>query len=153
MSKFHRSKGLVRIPVLPLITIVSILSMVASCASKPKEPSVRQQDLNAWVGVSVEALDSHDFFMKIPMYRTKTDGGTEVRIYAYGFNLGECFGEAGATKVGDFVNVDEFFACSRSLVVCNHMFFIRNGKVLEYAPTGRCMTNDTVQPDPGFLEN
>ena len=149
----YSSKSLVRNPVLPLITIMSALFLVASCATKPQETSVRQQDLDAWVGVSVEALDSHEFFMKVPMYRTRTDGGTEVRIYAYGFNLGECFGEAGATKVGDFVDVDEFFACSRSLVVCNHMFFIREGKVLEYAPTGRCMTNDTVRPDQQFLEN
>ncbi len=142
-----------RYPPLPLISIISMLLIAASCTTKSIEPSVRQQDLDAWVGASVEVLDSHDFFMKVPMYRTKTDSGSEVRIYAFGFNLGECFGEAGATEVGDFVEVDDFFSCSRSLVVCNHMFFIREGKVLEYAPTGRCMTDETVRPDPQYSEN
>ena len=127
---------------------MAIVSLVAACAT---EPPVRPQNLDAWVGVSVEALNTHVLFMKAPMFRTRTDSGTEIRNYAYGHDFGECFGNAGASKVGDFITEDAFIICSSSRIVCNNMFYIKEEKILEYAPTGRCGTNEKIQPDARYV--
>lgn len=129
---------------LQLAVAMAIVSLIAACAAKP---TVRQHNLNAWVGVSVEALDTHVFFMTVPMFRTKTGSGTEIRNYAYGYDFQECFSKAGASNVGDFVNEDAFIACSSSRIVCNNIFYIKEGTVLEYAPTGRCDTNEKLHPN------
>lgn len=134
---------------LELTIAIIIASLVAACATTVR--TVRQQDLDAWVGVSVEALDTHAFFMKVPMFRTRTDSGTEIRNYAYGYNFGECFANAGTSKAGDFVNGNDFTTCSSSRVFCNNIFYIKEGKVLEYAPTGRCYTEAKVQPEAPYL--
>ena len=111
---------------------------------------VRQKDLDAWVGMPVEALDTHSFFITVPMYRTMTESGIEIRNYANGRAVSNCFGTAGATNYGGFVNANAFTTCSGGRIVCNNIFYIKNGKVLEYAPTGRCYTNETVQPEARY---
>ena len=58
------------------ITLSCLLAFaVAACAM------VRQQDLDAWVGAPVEALDTHSFFITVPMVRTRTDSGIEIRNF------------------------------------------------------------------------
>lgn len=111
---------------------------------------VRQKDLDAWVGVPVEALDTHSFFITVPMYRTVTESGIEIRNYANGKQVANCFGTAGATNYGGYVNANTFTTCSSGRVVCNNIFYIKNRKVIEYAPTGRCYTNETVQPEERY---
>ena len=132
-----------------LFFALGIVSLISSCATT--EPTVRQQDLDAWVGVSVEAIDTHVFFNKEVMFRTMTTSGTEIRNYAYGYNFLECFGRAGATRSGDFVDDKAFIICSSGRIVCNNLFYIRDGIVLEYAPTGRCTTDEKIRPDVRFL--
>lgn len=131
------------------MAIMVLVSLFAACTTT--ERTVRQQDLDAWVGVSVAALDAHPFFMKVPMFRTITDSGTEIRNYAYGYNLGKCFRNAGASHPGDFVNANDFIACSSSRIVCNSIFYSKEGRVLEYAPTGRCYTDEWLQPEGRYL--
>lgn len=131
-----------------LAIALAIFSIISGCASKQ---TVREHDLNAWVGVSVEALDKHAFFMTVPMFRTKTDSGTEIRNYAYGYDFQECFSKAGASNIGDFINEDAFITCSSSRIMCNNIFYIKQGKVLEYAPTGRCDTNEKLYPNTQSL--
>ena len=133
------------------ITIfLSILILVLACAPAP---TVHQQDLDAWVGISVERLDAHKFFMTVPMYRTKTASETEIRNYAYGYDFEECFVGEGATQFGDFVNENAFIKCSSSRIVCNNIFYIKNNLILEYAPTGRCDTDERVQPESHTLNS
>lgn len=111
---------------------------------------VRQQDLDAWVGVPVEALDTHSFFITLPMYRTVTPSGIEIRNYANGAEVASCFTNAGANRSGNFANANAFTTCSSGKVVCNNIFYIKEGKVVEYAPTGRCYTDSTVQPQARY---
>lgn len=120
---------------------------VAGCAT------VNQEDLDAWVGVPVEALDTHSFFVTIPMYRSVTASGVEVRNYANGSDVAKCFSNSGANtnKSGKHVNTSTFTTCSSSRVVCNNIFYIKDGKVVEYAPTGNCYTDETVQPQARYL--
>ena len=133
---------------LQLTIAMTIASLLVACAT---ERTVRQQDLDAWVGVSVEALDTHAFFKAVPMFRTNTDNGTEIRNYAFGNDFQECFGKTGTSKVGDFVSGNAFITCSSSRIVCNNMFYIKEEKVLEYAPTGRCDTDEKLQPKARYL--
>ena len=127
-----------------LTIAMTLISLIAACAAKP---TVQQQDLETWAGVSVKALDTHAFFMTVPMFRTKTPSGTEIRNYAFGYDFQECFNKAGASKIGDFVGEDTFITCSSSRIVCNNLFYIKEGTVLEYAPTGRCDTDEKIQPN------
>ena len=129
---------------LEVVFAISLVALVVGC-------HVRQQDLDAWVGMPVEALDTHSIFITIPMYRTVTESGIEIRNYANGRSVANCFGTAGANTVGNFVSANAFTTCSSGRIVCNNIFYIKNGKVIEYAPTGRCYTNETAQPEARYL--
>lgn len=126
-----------------LMMAMTFTCLITACTTKS---TVQQQNLDSWTNVPVEVLDSHVFFKTVPMFRTKTDSGTEIRNYAYGFDFQECASKAGATNIGDFMGEDAFIACSSSKIVCNNMFYIKEGIVLEYAPTGRCDTGKKIQP-------
>lgn len=126
---------------------LAAIATLTACAGL----AVRQQDLDAWVDVPVEALDTHSVFLTMPMYRTVTPSGIEIRNYANGQEVSSCFTNAGGTRGGRSVNASAFTTCSSNQVVCNNLFYIRDGKVLEYAPTGRCYTNATAQPQSRYL--
>ena len=85
------------------------------------------------------------------MFRTKTENGTEIRNYAFGYSFEQCFINAGASKIGDFVNERNFTWCSSSRIVCNNIFYIKMEQILEYAPTGRCDTDESLQPETRYL--
>ena len=85
------------------------------------------------------------------MFRTRTDSGIEIRNYANGRDVAQCFGNASASRIGNFVNANAFTSCSSGRIVCNNIFYIKDGKVIEYAPTGRCYTDETVQPQARYL--
>jgi hypothetical protein len=127
------------------VLIITFIVMLASCAT------VRQQDLDAWVGVPVEALDTHSIFLTIPMYRTISDSGIEIRNYANSSQLASCFSSAGANVTGNYVNANTFTTCSNGSVTCNNIFYIRDSVVIEYAPTGHCYTNEKAQPQARYI--
>ncbi len=128
--------------------MLSLVSLVALTGC-----SVRQKDLDAWVGQPVEALDTQPFFLTLPMVKTFTQSGVEIRNYINGRNIGHCFGSSyiyGATF--NSANYNSFSNCVSGFAACNNIFYIKNEKVIEYAPTGsggmRCMTDDRVLPSP-----
>lgn len=128
-----------------VITMQLITTIVISACA-----TVRQQDLDAWVGMPAEALDTHSFFITVPMVRTKTESGIEIRNYANGRNFGSCSGFGSANSRGSWVNSTLFSTCSSEWVGCNNIFYIKDGKVIEYAPTGRCFTDERVQPQSRY---
>lgn len=125
--------------------------LALACLSTTACATVREQDLDAWVGMPVESLDTHSLFITMPMYRAVTASGVEIRNYANGRDVANCFGTAGATNTGNVVNANAFTTCSSGRIVCNNIFYIKDGKVIEYAPTGRCFTDETVQPQARYL--
>ena len=129
----------------PLIALSAALTLSA-CAGL----LVRQQDLDAWVGVPVEALDTHSLFLTVPMIRTRTDSGIEIRNYANGRNMSSCAGSGNANATASWVQASAFSSCTSGWVGCNNIFYIKDGKVLEYAPTGRCYTSESVQPQERY---
>ena len=92
--------------------------------------TVRQQDLDTWVGMPVEALDTHSFFLTVPMLRTKTESGIEIRNYANGRNFGTCSGFGSANVAGSWVNANAFSNCSSGWVGCKTSSTSRRGKLL-----------------------
>jgi hypothetical protein len=129
-----------------LVFIAATAILLTSCSGL----KVRQQDLDAWVGLSVEALDTHSFFITVPMIRTRTESGIEIRNYANGQNMASCAGFGNANAYGSWVQANAFSNCSSGWVGCNNIFYIKDGKVLEYAPTGQCYTDETVQPQARY---
>lgn len=128
--------------------ILPVVLLFAGCV-------VRPSDLDAWRNVPVEALDTHSFFITVPMIKTMTESGIEIRDYVNKDNVGRCFGNAQGTstyggKYVSYANYNAFATCSSSMVGCDNIFYIRDGKVLEYKPVGRCYTDDTVRPEPGW---
>lgn len=125
---------------------IALALLLAGCAT------VRQADLDAWKGMPVEALDTHSLFVTIPMYRSTTSSGIEVRDYANGAEVASCFTSTSGISGSRYVNPSAFTTCTSNRVVCHNLFYIRDGRVLEYAPTGSCFTNDSVRPQARYLD-
>ncbi len=123
-----------------------VVGTLSGCAT------VRQQDLDAWAGAPVEALDTHPVFLTMPVYRTQADSGIETRNYVNSKDVEQCFTRVGARR-GDskYVNYSAFTTCSGNHIVCNNLFYIQGAKVVRYAPTGNCYTDDSVRPQVGYL--
>jgi len=131
-----------------LALAVFVAGSVAGCAT------VHQSDLDAWVGMPVEALDTQSFFITLPMTRKVTASGIEVRNYANTAVQLDCDDAAFSTVSpnGTRIRTHGSSACSGSTVGCNNIFYIKEGKVLEYAPTGMCMTDARVRPQRRYLD-
>jgi hypothetical protein len=134
---------------LPFTFAVGLSLLASGCA----DPLVRQQDLDVWVGMPVAALDTQPLFVTFRMVRTFSDGGIEIRNYASGRDFASCAGSGSAIAVGSYVSEDAFANCTSGWVGCNNIFHIRDGKVLEYAPTGRCYTNESVWPTNRYMRS
>lgn len=125
-----------------LLWVVSVV--LTGCAT------VRQSDLDAWVGAPVAALDGHSIFVTMPMHKTITDDGTEVRVYSNTAMNESCFG--GASSYGKRNASSAGWAnCVTETRGCYNVFYIKDRKVLEYAPRGACYTNDTARPEKRFM--
>ena len=119
--------------------------LLAGCAT------VRQSDLDAWVGMPVEALDTHPVFLSMPVYRTQTAGGVEIRNYFNSKAVEQCFSSSsGHQEAGRHVSHSVFVTCSENHLSCSNLFYIQDGKVTRYAPTGNCYTDNSVRPQPGY---
>jgi len=127
------------------VLILATAFSLAGCAT------VRQEDLNAWVGQPVAALETHPVFITIPVVKTQASDGTEIWNYVNGANIGTCSGGGEITsKKVDYATYSKFSSCMQRFAACNNIFFIRDSKVMKYTPIGTggaaCYTNEKVQP-------
>ncbi|HXY22591.1 MAG TPA: hypothetical protein VEI29_07895, partial [Burkholderiaceae bacterium] len=130
------------------LPVLAWIGLLAGCAAPPV---VRQQDLNAWAGVPVAALDTHPFFTTLPMVRTVPEPGVEIRDYVNKKYASGCLPAASASTKTYTMNVGTykaFRACSENMSGCDNVFTIKNGVVTEFAPSGQCKTSEVVRP-PG----
>jgi hypothetical protein len=148
VAEFSRYASIGLLMKLNYLFLILIL-IIVSCAPVR---TVRQQDLQAWVGVPVEALDLHSFFLTLPMVKTKTESGIEVRLYPNKRNIGVCFGGGGifTTTTLNHAAFNSFKTCSAGLVGCDNIFYIKDRKVIEYIPVGNCFTDERVQPEKRY---
>lgn len=112
---------------------------------------VRMEDTQAWVGRPVSELELHPVFLSMRLVRTVASDGTEVRNYINGANVSSCSGN-GSIFGGPVssANYSQFSSCMSSFAACNNIFYVKNGVVQSYVPTGsggaRCYTDDTLKP-------
>ncbi len=134
--------------------IIAAIILVSGCA-------VRQQDLDAWEGVPVEALDTHSLFLTLPVNRTITDSGIEIRNYMNRRNVGHCSGTGSGGGTGQFngnqymtsSNFNSFQNCVSQTIGCDNIFYIKDNRVIEYKPVGkRCFTDERVQPETRYMK-
>ncbi|MBI3937968.1 MAG: hypothetical protein HY323_13400 [Betaproteobacteria bacterium] len=137
------------------LSILLVAALLTGCAGV-RSPFVSQPDLDAWVGVPVIALDTHSLFLTVPMVRTITDSGVEIRNYINKRGVSSCggsgFGLANSPQGStlSYTNFNAFQNCTSGMVGCDNIFYIRDGKVIEYKPVGRCYTNEAVRPEKGY---
>ena len=89
-------------------------------------------------------VDTHTLFLTMPVFKTISSEGIEIRNYVNSAEVANCFSNGIANK--RFTNYTTFTTCSNNKIACNNIFFIKNGKVIDYKPTGSCYTDDTVKP-------
>lgn len=99
--------------------------------------TVRQEDLDSWKNVSTDYLITHNFFSTLPRTVDTLSNGIQVWNYSNCGNHTHCSGNYNST-----INLN----CSSSSICCNNMFFIKDNKVIEYRPVGRCYTDNSVRP-------
>tara|TARA_B110000196_G_C21063524_1_gene623634 strand:- start:328 stop:753 length:426 start_codon:yes stop_codon:yes gene_type:complete len=124
------------------ILLVIVVLLFTSCTAVREVRQVRQSDLDVWVGMPVEALDIHSFFLTVPLVKTISDSGIEIRNYRNGGKI--------YSKCTGYVDRALFATCMQSEIVCNNLFYIKDKIVLEYAPTGRCYTDDHLRPEERY---
>jgi len=125
------------------LNIILASLLVGSCTTT--SIFVRQQDLDAWVNVPVEELDTHSFFITIPMTKTITQDGIEIRNYANTGRGNFCSANLNQNTMG--TNTSASGTCVNRTVGCNNIFYIKDGVVLEYMAQGNCITNKSLQPE------
>jgi hypothetical protein len=130
--------------------IIILLTLITLGCATGK--TVRSKDLYAWIDVPVEALDTHSFFITLPMIRTITKDEVEIRNYVNKRNIGSCFNLGYSNTGTTLSNVafNSFATCLSSFVGCNNVFYIKNDHVIEYVPVGQCYTDDFVQPESRY---
>ena len=128
-----------------IISLITLALFIHGCAGKV----VRQEDLDSWVGVSVEELDTHSLFLTLPVAKTITDSGVEIRVYPNKINISSCFdtGKIDGKAYSNDANFNAFQNCSSRIVGCDNIFYIKDKKVVEYKPVGQCYTDETTQPE------
>lgn len=129
---------------MPKLLVILVL-LLSACKT------VRQEDLISWVNMPVEALDTHSIFLTLPMYKTLSSEGIEIRNYVNSASASKCFAQFTNTS-NKYVSSQAFSTCSSASITCNNIFYIKNGKVLEYAPTGQCFTDKRAQPEKRYYE-
>lgn len=133
------------------LRLLSLLIAAAGLASCAVRLGVRQVDLDAWVGQPVAALETHPFFVAIPLVKTVASDGTEIWNFVNGANVGRC--SAGGTVWGtqlSYAAYTQFANCVQRFGACNNIFYISEGRVLRYTPVGtggvRCYTTEQLRP-------
>ena len=129
----------------------SSLTVAAVCLALPGCVTVHQEDLDAWKGAPVAALETHPIFMTMPVVRTVASDGTEIRRYVNGGNVSSCSGGGTVFKGAiDMATYDSFSSCMQTFAACNNIFYIKDGYVQQYTTIGtggaRCMTMESLRP-------
>lgn len=124
-----------------LILLFSLV-LAQGCAT------VRQSDLDAWKGVPVEKLDTHPFWVTIPMKSVVTKDNVEHRFYINSDATNSCFANSNAmgNSYSNSAQMTTITNCVQQSVTCNNIFKIKDGIVLSYEPVGRCKTEAFLRP-------
>ena len=132
----------------PIAITLLFLLLTTACAFK----TVRTEDLDAWSGQPVSALEIHPIFITMPVVKTQTSDGTEVWNYVNGRNASSCFSSGNLYgRTVDRATYSQFSNCMQNVAACNNIFYIKDSVVQRYTPVGsggmRCYTDERLQPN------
>ncbi len=128
------------------ITILLGIAWLAGCAAPPV---AHHEEVDVWVGTPIATLDAQPFFSTLPMVRTITPAGIEIRDYVDKRYVAGCLPLAGAnTKVFTMNSgtYRAFRACSENMIGCDNVFYIDKGVVTQFAPSGQCKASEAARP-------
>ena len=131
------------------LLLVSTVLGVTGCINTAAE--VRQQDLDAWVGQPVIALELHPVFITMPVVKTTASDGTQIWNYVNGRGVGNCLHSGSILGAVDYATYLGFNNCMAGFAACNNIFYIRDSRIMKYTPVGtgglRCYTDESLQPN------
>lgn len=124
--------------------IVVLCAVLAGCAL----PGVKSEDVDAWAGQPVSVLETHPFFVTIPVKKTVASDGTQVWNYFNGAVASQCDSTAYGSPKAGFATGEQ--TCATREVGCNNLFYVREGRVVQYRPVAsggaRCVTTAMLRP-------
>lgn len=128
-----------------IVCVFALSAGLVGCAT------VRQVDLDAWVGQPIVALETHPVFLTVPAVKTVASDGTQIWNYVNSANLGQCTGGGNVWEsTVDYAVYSQFSSCVQRIAACNNIFYIRDGTILRYTPVGtggaKCYTTEQLQP-------
>ncbi len=119
------------------IYMLLLATVITSCALR----GIRQDDLDAWKGVDLIELETHQLFSTVPLQKNDLSDGTTLYNYSNS--------NSHTNPVNCFTNAYGYTNCSggdTSTVTCSNQFFVKNKKVLSYRAIGSCYTDCSVRP-------
>ena len=128
------------------IAVLLGIAWLAGCASPP---AAHHEEVDVWAGAPVAALDAQPFFNTLPMVRTNTAAGIEIRDYVDKRYVAGCLPTASANSkvfTMNFGMYKAFRACSENMIGCDNVFYIDKGVVAQFAPSGQCKASATLRP-------
>ena len=126
--------------------ILISLFFLTSCATIILIDEIDEDVVASWQNVPVEELDTHSFFLTIPVIKTISGEGIEIRNYRNGTSIQQCSEDA--TLSGSaYISYSAFTTCTNNNVVCNNIFYINDGFVKEYRLVGSCSTAEFLRPE------
>src|SRR5438105_4789228 len=118
---------------------MKLATMIAAGAGLviPACMAVREADLRSWQGRPVAELEKHPVFLTMPVVRTVTSDGTEIRNYVAARNAGKCSPDGSifsSNVTHDAYN--QFISCMQAYATCQNIFAIKAGVIERYTPIG-----------------
>ena len=117
----------------------AVALVLAGCAAK----RVNSDDLYAWKGVPVEALDTHPLFSTLPMTKGTGPNGIEVRTYQNSKQSSACKD----AMLGGVAVLD----CGKQARACTTEFYVQDQRVIEALARGPCYTDRATRPAAKYL--
>ena len=130
-----------------LLSATFVTVVLLGCVSK----TIHQEDLRAWEGGQVSALDTHPMFQTMQMVKTMGPDGTEIRHYVNGNNLDRCSGGGSLFRAQvNYASYKQFAACMQSVTACSSIFYINGDIITSVSRIGtggdKCLMNDAMRP-------
>jgi hypothetical protein len=112
-----------------------LIFFFVSCATHQPQPILFESNKVVWLNRSVDEVLLHPEFATRQMTNRKASDGSELITFK---NSG------GIHSSGDCTTYKGFSSCTSSTgeIVCNHLFLIKKGRVVDYYRMGSCSDED-----------
>jgi hypothetical protein len=145
---FEELKFTAKDPIWSRVMLAAILGFsLSGCAA------VQETHLDGWLGQPVATLAGHPNLAALPVIRTITPDGTRLWRYLDGFDTSKCSeGNRIFSSDVNYKTYERFAVCMSGKAACNHIFYIINATVVNYAliATGDASCKSNAKWGPGY---